>query len=97
MPQNIKIQECGEYNKNERIFLTIDRAQEVKLTIKEAALLEVLLANANKTVSNEKIENHVWGENLKNNHVRQLVSKLRNKLPCDFIENHTSNGYRIVL
>jgi DNA-binding response OmpR family regulator len=97
VPQNIKIRDCGEYNKEERIFIVAQTAQEVKLTLKEAALLEVLLKSANKTVSNEKIESHVWGESIKNNHVRQLVSKLRNKIPCDFIENHTSNGYRIVL
>lgn len=97
VPHNIKIRDCGEYNKDERIFTCLTSNQEIKLTIKEAALLEVLLKNANKTVSNEKIESHVWGESLRNNHVRQLVSKLRNKIPCDFIENHTSNGYRIVI
>ena len=94
MPHKIKINGCGEYNKDERIFTIAN--QEIKLTKKEALLLEVLLKNVNKTVSNEKIESYVWGESLKSNHVRQLVSKLRKKIPCEFIENHTSNGYRIV-
>lgn len=93
IPNNIKFPNCGEYNRVERIFIT--KENTYKLTNKEALLLDVLIKNSGKTVSNQKIENYVWGETFKSGHVRQLVSKLKSKIPCDFIENHTSNGYKI--
>ncbi len=93
IPKNIKFVGCGEYNRVERRFIVGD--QEIKLTNKEALLLDILLKNKDRVVSNTKIESYVWSDSFKSGHVRQLVSKLRSKIPCDFIDNHTSNGYKI--
>ncbi|MCK5293941.1 MAG: response regulator transcription factor [Arcobacteraceae bacterium] len=93
VPNNIIFKNCGEYNRVEKTFI-IDNLI-IKLTNKEALLLDVLIKNGGKNVSNEKIESYVWGETFKNGHVRQLISKLRSKIPCNFIENHTSNGYKL--
>ncbi|MEA1914598.1 MAG: response regulator transcription factor [Campylobacterota bacterium] len=67
----------------------------VHLTLKEKALFHVLAKNIGQTVSNEHIEAYVWGMNMENGYVRQLVNKLRKKVPCDIIKNHTANGYRL--
>ncbi len=68
---------------------------ELRLTKKETLLLIILVKNVGYTVSNEKIENYVWGETVGNGYTRQLISKLRKTLPCKIIKNHTANGYRI--
>ena len=54
------------------------------------------MINAEKLVKGFTVD-YVWGETYKNGHVRQLVAKLRKKLPCDIIENHTLNGYRVLI
>ncbi len=69
--------------------------EELHLTIKEKALFHILVKNIGQTVSNEYIEAYVWGMDVEYGYVRQLVNKLRKKLPCDIIKNHTANGYRI--
>ena len=94
-PKNIKLKDCCEYNKIEKKIIYDDKS--VQLTNKEALLLEILLDNANKSISNQKIEAHVWGDNFGNGYVKQLVSKVRNKLPCDIIKNQVLNGYKIEL
>jgi DNA-binding response OmpR family regulator len=72
------------------------KEKNVTLTKKESALLNVLVKNIGKSVTNEEIELAVWGKNFENSHVRQLVSKLKKVLPCkDIIQNHSSLGYRI--
>jgi DNA-binding response OmpR family regulator len=72
--------------------------KSITLTPKEASLLNILIENFGKSVSNKDIEMAVWGKTSQNSHVRQLVSKLKKTLPCgsDIIQNHSSNGYKIV-
>jgi len=93
MPNNIVFKDQGQYNRVERTIT--DKDIVINLTNKEAMLVDILIKNQNQTVSNEEIESYVWGESFKHGHVRQLVSKLRAKVPFKFIENHTSNGYKI--
>ena len=93
IPKTIKFINCGEYNSIERRFIIKNKT--IKLTNKEALLLDILIKNKDSVISNEKIENYVWGETFKNGYVRQLISKLRSKIPCKFIDNHASNGYKI--
>ncbi len=90
---NVKFKNCelSFYNRDKQVFVYGD--EEIRLTNKELLLLEILIKNANNIVSNEQIEDYVWGESFKNGHVRQLVAKLRKKIPCNIIENHSSNGY----
>jgi len=96
-PKVIHFSNCkgAEYNMDQKIF-TYNNT-EIKITQKESLLLKILLKNANQYVNNDQIEDFIWGEPFKNGHVRQLVAKLRKKLPCDIIENHTLNGYRVLV
>jgi len=90
----IVFENCGEYDKEQRVFNL--NGKEIKLTKKEGLLLEILIKYQNKTVPNDIIENYVWPDIEKRGYVRQLVSKLRNKIPCKLIENHSVAGYRII-
>jgi len=86
----------GKYYRNEKLIIFGNKT--VKLTKKETALLDILIKYKGKSASNEQIEVFVWGENVMGGYVRQLVSKLRSKLPyADIIENHTLSGYKIRL
>jgi DNA-binding response OmpR family regulator len=90
---NVKFKNCplSTYNRDKQVFI-YDK-KEIRLTAKELLLFEILLKNANNTVSNDQIEDYVWGESFRNGHVRQLVAKLRKKISCNIIENYNSNGY----
>lgn len=97
MPTIVKFKNCSssQYNLKENIFTY--KKNDIKITQKESKLLEVLIKNANKAVSNEEIAEFVWNKKDNPGHVRQLVAKLRKKLPCDIIESHTLNGYRVLV
>ena len=94
VPHNVILKGCGEYIRVDKLFIKDDK-KVLKLTTKETLLLDILIKNNDRTTSNKEIEDYVWGDTFKNGHVRQLVAKLRKKIPCDFIENHNSSGYKI--
>ena len=87
--------DCYYHSKNRVINYKND---SIKLTKKEAILLDILVKNMGEMVSTNEIELAVWGETFANGHTRQLVSKLKKILPCaNMIQNHSSNGYGIVI
>jgi len=95
-PVEVPLVHNGMYYKNEKIITF--GSKTVKLTKKEVLLMDILIKYRGKNVNNAQIEAYVWGENNLGGYVRQLVSKIRSKLPYkDVIENHTSSGYKIHL
>lgn len=91
--QKIKLYKNCEYDLEKQVFYY--NSKDIKLTKKESALLHILVSNIGQTVENDKIERYVWEEDMGSGYVRQLVAKLRKKLPYDIIQNHAGNGYRI--
>lgn len=89
----IQLTKSCYYDLDKKVLFVDNEA--VELTNKENNLLYLLVKNIGTTVPTIEIENFVWGESLHNGHTRQLVSKLRKKLPCDIIKNHAGNGYKI--
>jgi len=70
-------------------------AERVPLRKKEKKLLDILLRNVNRTVYNQKIINHVWeGEKKDNYPLRQLVNELRKKFDKNYIKTVVGIGYR---
>lgn len=89
----VQISKNVEYNLfTEELFL---KGQPLLLTKKEKDLFHILAKNIGSSVSNERIESYVWGTSMEQGYVRQLVSKLRKKLPKNLIKNHTASGYYI--
>ncbi len=89
----VQVAKNVEYNLfTEELFI---KGQPLLLTKKEKDLFHILAKNIGTSVSNERIESYVWGTSMENGYVRQLVSKLRKKLPKNLIKNHTSSGYYI--
>lgn len=74
---------------------------ELILTKKEFALLEYLLLNNNKVISQEELIEHVWDQNVNNFsgsirvHIATLRKKLREVLNYDLIQTKIGVGYYI--
>lgn len=92
----------GEFLFNTRNMELSFKNQRVRLTSKEAELLQLLSASPNDTVEREKILATVWGD--EGDYVGRtldvFVSKLRKKLEADAnvrIVNIRGVGYRLVL
>lgn len=82
-----------EYILNDQRLL--HHSREVALTPMERKLFHLLVENKGRTISMELLERGIWGMNGDAVHLRQLVARLRKKLPENTIENRTGSGYCI--
>ena len=71
------------------------KGQEVVLSPKETALLELLLLNKNKVLSKETIENKIysWDDEVSSNAVEVHIHHLRKKLGKDIVRTVNKIGY----
>lgn len=71
------------------------KGQEVAMSPKETALLELLLLNRNKVLSKESIENKIysWDEEVSSNAVEVHIHHLRKKLGRDIVRTINKVGY----
>lgn len=83
-------------SKNRTIFID---DKELKLTRKESGILEYLLLNQGRPISQEELIDHVWDSSvdlLSNSirvHISALRKKLKQELGYDPIENRIGIGY----
>lgn len=91
--QEIKIAENVYYYKDKQELKYDDKV--ILLTQKENIFLSLLILNRGKVVEHENIELSVWGVDSDSTHLRQLVNRLRNKLPDNLIQNRIGEGYII--
>jgi len=71
-----------------------------KLTKKEVLLIELLIKIPEKIFINEEIISNIWDKEFDNpdiSNLKNLISRLRNKLPSLKIENIYGFGYKIVI
>lgn len=83
--------------------LTIADAPSVRLTKLELRLLQLLLANAGRTVSSDRLLIHVWGHRGSGDRqlLKQLVHRLRQKIERDpaipqILQTAAGAGYKLV-
>ncbi|MBO3444293.1 response regulator transcription factor [Clostridium sp. CCUG 7971] len=75
--------------------------EEIKLTKKEFAILEYLMKNINKAISQEELLEHIWDNsvdmfsNVVRVHINSLRKKLKVKLDEEIIKNVVGVGYII--
>ncbi len=79
------------YNKDDR-ELTYNK-ESILLSAQESILISILVDNIGKLVLNESLESAVWG--LQTPHLRQLISRIRKKIPVEFIQTRVGEGYFI--
>lgn len=68
----------------------------IVLTPKENMLVSLLIENRGRIIPNEYLELAIWNTDEKQAHLRQLVNRLRKKLPVDIIKNQIGKGYEII-
>jgi len=91
--EEIDLGEKLYYNKHAQQLNYLDSV--ITLTSKEDAFLSLLIENRGQVMSHEQIEFAVWGGSLETAHPRQLVNRLRKKLPVDIIQSRVGKGYMI--
>lgn len=71
--------------------------EELDLTAREYAILEILLRNAGRFVSRARLEEGIysWGEEVGSNTVEVYISRLRKRFGSRTIETMRGVGYRI--
>jgi len=86
---------CDDYifnKKNQQLF----KGEEViHLGKKVRKLLEILIANKDKSVSNEQLYSYIWGEPKNDKTLRSLIYRMRHLVDCNLIENINGLGYKI--
>jgi len=72
-------------------------AKRLDLTALEFAILEILMRNAGRFVSRQRLEEGIysWGEETGSNTVEVYISRLRKRFGRDLIETMRGVGYRI--
>ncbi len=86
----------------ERQTVSVEGSAAVRLTGLELRLLQLLLANAGRTVTVERLTSHVWGHRGAGDRqlLKQLVHRLRRKLESDpasprYLLTEAGIGYRL--
>ncbi len=71
--------------------------EELTLTAREFAILEILMRNAGRFVSRGRLEEGIysWGEEVESNTVEVYISRLRKRFGSAAIETMRGVGYRI--
>lgn len=77
--------------------LLIDGGGAVELTKQEQQLLDILSSDTNRYFSTKQIESSIWDDLAENTYLRQLVSRLRKKIPCKAIINKPGKGYKLYI
>ncbi|WP_010242638.1 response regulator transcription factor [Peptoniphilus rhinitidis] len=88
-----------KFDTTKRIFYIND--EELKLTAKEAGILEYLFFNIGRYVTTEELLEHIWNDdvdlfsNVVRVHMSALRKKLKSKLGKNIIVNEIGKGYMI--
>lgn len=97
--QNDVVLTCGELSFDTKTRIAAAGGQELSLTRKEIGILEYLLLNQGRPVSQEELLDHVWDNSVDNfsNSIRVHISALRKKLRAalgfDPVRNRIGEGY----
>lgn len=93
----------GDLSFDRDSYIVTFAGEEVSLTVKEMAILELLMTNPGKYLSRERILSNVWGMEMDpmTNVVDVYIGKLRKKLTSSsqgdsLIETKRGIGYRLV-
>ena len=98
-PFHLEVLTCGKLSFDTKTRIASADGQELSLTRKEIGILEYLLLNQGRPVSQEELLDHVWDNSVDNfsNSIRVHISALRKKLRAalgfDPIRNRIGEGY----
>lgn len=92
----ISLKNGAQYNMDTKELLY--NKEYIKLGAKEIKLLDLLISNSEKTVSQQEIADHVWVNSyVSEGALKTIVSKIRNKIGKENIKTVKGMGYKIEL
>ena len=93
----IKFEDGFSWNKTNKVLYK-DK-EEIKLTKHEILLLEILSSKANRIFSLDEISLYIWDDlddaDTSTNKLKDIIKRLRKKLPKKTIENIYAAGYKL--
>ena len=91
----IKLNDTYKYDKNS--FSLYRNDENIKFSKKESLLIETLIKNLDKVVSNEELKKSVWGDkNVSDSTLRTTMKRVKDKIKDnDFIISRKGLGYLI--
>lgn len=89
--QIIEIQKDIFYDKAEKIFK--NKENIIRLSNSEIIIFEFMLKNRGTIIKTIELENLLFNKNQNNSSIRNIIYKLRQKLPKDLITNIPRVGY----
>ena len=100
--QNNVVLNCGKVAFDTKARVAVADGQELSLTRKEIGILEYLLLNQGRPVSQEELIEHVWDASIDSFsgsirvHMSSLRKKFKSVLGYDPIVNKIGEGYKLV-
>ncbi|MDD2382976.1 MAG: response regulator [Sulfurospirillaceae bacterium] len=89
---------CPNYIFNAKLKYVTCGEDKIFLTPTELHALELLCTKSNQIVSYEELQNYIWDfKSVSHSAVRELFSRLRKKIPCLKIKNHSGIGYELII
>lgn len=89
---------CQDYIFDATSKCVICHETKIFLTSMELCALDLLCNRSNKIVTYEELQQYVWAfKPISNSTMRELFSRLRKKIPCLKIQNHSGIGYQLNL
>lgn len=93
----ISLDEGFSWNKDsQKLF---DSSEEIKLTKHEILLFELLSSKKDRIFTLDEISLHLWDDiddcDISNNKLKDIIKRLRKKLPKDVIKNIYGAGYKL--
>jgi len=83
----------GNYKFDLKNYLVYLDSQELKITKKESKLLKIFLANVDKVVTFEYLNNKIWDGGVVTNTIIVSVLRLKTKLKLENLQNVREVGY----
>lgn len=96
IPQVLESIHLGSYTYNKKTKTLSYNDKSIKLSKLESKAFDLLVKNINNVVENEYLKNHLWGESRSHSTLRELISRLRKKLPGLNIQSHSNIGYILI-
>lgn len=87
--------EIKPYSYNTQSKTIFASGEAVKLSKLEAKALDILIHNLNSVVSSDSLISNLWEEQKSKTSLRELISRLRKKLPHLNLTSHSNIGYII--
>lgn len=89
---------CQNYKFDAKLKYVMNGEKKIYLTSTELYALELLCYNSNRILTYEELQNYIWEfKPVSNLAIRGLFSRLRKKIPCLKIQNHSGIGYELSL